>query len=854
MAIYFVNASGSSTLPYDTSAKGATDFATLFSNVAEQSGDIVEVVDDGEIIAAFTVNWAATNITIRSWSGNTNKPTVKCTLTGNGFFCNSSMNGAKFENLRIYKDGNSAYRLIDGISCVDVEVTSCELFHINNDTSDTSCGIRPYVGCSGWKVRNCLIYHVGLYGIEVNNCSTCEFVNNTIFDFKYGSSAASGILVTNASATNNKIYNNIIHGNGSTTTYGIRYITAGSGNIHDYNDIYDCTTPFSGTTQNTHEITVDPLFLSEGLFNLRLQPSSPCLDQGAGSGVIASRPTTDFDGITRPIDIPTIIDADDGTDMGAFEYDPPPPLDGPLLVMTQRTARHVAKIYNLDPVEYNRAFGTFGSPGSGTAGLNFPWGLTIDAYGYYYICDYENERIVKLNRDFTYVNAYDTSSTIGRPCSIFYAENDDLYVAGVTYHIIEGNLVHNFIGVERITRSLSSVKYNDKVMGDEMYDLQPEDKPTNICRGFFVDEILLSGLRNSIYSLTELSDTFSFTTKRDIGGESNTFRFLGMVHHSNDLLYVNTGQKILKIDSSFTNVGDSDTIAKSMYGLTEAADGSLLMYNSDTKSIDRLSEKSMHIIESLVQDTGSTVSTDIECVWDVLEIPGGFTPLVDISNVLGYWRFEELSYDGSPNEVVDDSGLNNHGQTFGGATPIFPGKIGGCINYNGSSVYANMGNDGGVFDFDQNTDFSFGAWFKTTSTDLRVIISKEDGNKPTWNLQINSGLISLVLESSSGDVTLTTDGSYNDGNWHLVIATINRTTDNAILYIDGSNLKNGSIPSAASYVELATNVLVGARIPVLPERFWNGLIDETFIAQTVLLPTDVTALWNNGVGALINPV
>lgn len=533
------------------------------------------------------------------------------------------------------------------------------------------------------------------------------------------------------------------------------------------------------------------------------------------------------------------------------------------LIFTQRTARHVAKVFNIDPPSapvYDTVFGTYGSAGGGTTGLNFPWGLTIDAYGFYYICDYENERIVKLDKYFDYVDEYDSSGTIGRPCAIFYDANDDLYFTAVKYHIIEGDVLYNFIGVERITRSLTSVKYKEKIMGVtyRIDELNIDCKPTNICRGYSPDEILLSGLRNVIYSTTELADSFADVTQREIGGEGNIARIVGMVHHSNDLLYANTGSKILKIDSSFTNIGDSDTIAKAMYSLTESPEGSLLTFDTDTKSIIRLSE-ALTVIETLITDTGDTVSTDVERVFDVLELPDSAVPLYDVSNTLGYWRFEEFTYDSSPDEVVDDSGLNNHGRSFGGATSIYPGKIGSCMNFNGSSVYVNVGNDSGVFDFDQNTDFSFGAWIKTTaSTNFMAVVGKEDGSRPTWTITVrNDGKVRMILQSSGFDgPDLVSDNVYNDGLWHLLIATIDRTLDVATIYIDGDNAnkKSGAIPSGATYVEPATDVLIGARIQSSPDRFFNGLIDEVFVVETLLSPADVTKFWNDGEGILINPL
>ena len=68
-----------------------------------------------------------------------------------------------------------------------------------------------------------------------------------------------------------------------------------------------CTTPMP--THGTGNITNEPRFVNLATGNLRLQPSSPCID--AGSNAYVSAPT-DLDGRPRVIGR--------NVDMGAYEY------------------------------------------------------------------------------------------------------------------------------------------------------------------------------------------------------------------------------------------------------------------------------------------------------------------------------------------------------------------------------------------------------------------------------------------------------------------------------------------------------------------------------------------------------
>jgi hypothetical protein len=82
MAIYYINASGSDTYPFDTVVKGAITFGSLLSSITLNSGDIVEVVDNGLIDDSATgAIDVGVGTTIRSYSGNINKPTIKLNVS-----------------------------------------------------------------------------------------------------------------------------------------------------------------------------------------------------------------------------------------------------------------------------------------------------------------------------------------------------------------------------------------------------------------------------------------------------------------------------------------------------------------------------------------------------------------------------------------------------------------------------------------------------------------------------------------------------------------------------------------------------------------------------------------------------
>ena len=102
-------------------------------------------------------------------------------------------------------------------------------------------------------------------------------------------------------------------------------------------------------------------------------------------------------------------------------------------------------------------------------------------------------------------------------------------------------------------------------------------------------------------------------TSLTIQGEENTF-FTGIVKHSTtNTIFVagvkdNTG-KIMNVNSSYKNIGDSDKISKSIVCLTEAPDGTLLTYDNSKQKIVRF-DSNLNKVEDVYIDTTDFIATD----------------------------------------------------------------------------------------------------------------------------------------------------------------------------------------------------------------------------------------------------
>ncbi|MGD0981836.1 MAG: LamG domain-containing protein, partial [Solirubrobacteraceae bacterium] len=137
-------------------------------------------------------------------------------------------------------------------------------------------------------------------------------------------------------------------------------------------------------------------------------------------------------------------------------------------------------------------------------------------------------------------------------------------------------------------------------------------------------------------------------------------------------------------------------------------------------------------------------------------------------------------------------------------------------------------------------------WFNTTSTSGGVLATYADAS---------GGLDRVVYMTSSGQLdfgvqspttsTIQSPRSYNDGQWHFVVAT--QGSDGMRLYVDGQLVASGSTATAASY--LANWQLGGylsAGWPNGPTSAFSGSMSDAAVFLSELTAAQVEAEYSAG--------
>ena len=223
---------------------------------------------------------------------------------------------------------------------------------------------------------------------------------------------------------------------------------------------------------------------------------------------------------------------------------------------------------------------------------------------------------------------------------------------------------------------------------------------------------------------------------------------------------------------------------------------------------------------------------------------GDYDSVVLADSPSSYWKLNESSgptfadATGGGNtgmaQAVSDNGIYVGGVTFGQ-----PGIIStdNAITLDGSSGY--------VTSFLSCTNpgpFSVEIWFKTTTTAGGKLIGfggNQTGSSGSYDRNIYMTNSGQLIFGTSGNATIQTPGSYNDGNWHYAVGTWANNT--LSFYVDGSlvGAASGGASNYTGYWRLGYDNLAGTWPSQPSSYYFAGTIDEAAVYSYALSATQV---------------
>jgi hypothetical protein len=202
------------------------------------------------------------------------------------------------------------------------------------------------------------------------------------------------------------------------------------------------------------------------------------------------------------------------------------------------------------------------------------------------------------------------------------------------------------------------------------------------------------------------------------------------------------------------------------------------------------------------------------------------------AGLIGHWKMDELSWNGTSGEIKDAVGSNN-ATAFSGATTI-AGKIANAGNFNGSS-YAQTVNNIGITG-SQPRSISF--WFNQASMSNRNVVGF--GTNSFGNLfdvlLYNGELIGHFW--GAGQDTIGSGSAYTTGVWNHGVITYNGSV--VTIYLNGQTggQKTISINTGAS------NLRIGAGMYDAGYNTFNGQVDDVRVYNKALSIEEIQDLYN----------
>ena len=208
------------------------------------------------------------------------------------------------------------------------------------------------------------------------------------------------------------------------------------------------------------------------------------------------------------------------------------------------------------------------------------------------------------------------------------------------------------------------------------------------------------------------------------------------------------------------------------------------------------------------------------------------------------YRFDELSWDGMANEVIDNSGNNHHGDAIG-MTTLPSGKVcsAGDFTTTGTSDYLSLANSAA----NNLTDFTVSVWAMKNFTHTGTIISGANSGQRNEMIMFfpNNDKFSPYIKGSNVSFD---NGGIGDGSWHHLVWT--RTGTTQCYYVDGAKVQCGTIGQSGSLNISPGGLIIGQEQDSLGGSFdanqaWDGLLDELIIFDSALPVSQINGIYTN---------
>lgn len=258
---------------------------------------------------------------------------------------------------------------------------------------------------------------------------------------------------------------------------------------------------------------------------------------------------------------------------------------------------------------------------------------------------------------------------------------------------------------------------------------------------------------------------------------------------------------------------------------TTNIDGEYSLYGLELGTYDLTASHADYISETRTVDFTEYRSEDFALAPSV-----DYASEVLSDSPVAYWRLGEAS---GSTTAVDETG-NGHDGTYQGPTLEAAGVTNDgdtAASFDASDDYVDMGSPAAL---NITGDLTLEAWIKTPSrSERQTVMTWANGNQTDFPYHLTileNGVLRLGRSGTSVDFT-----AIDDGSWHHIVITDDRTNDEATLYVDGAlDTQKAYSPSPGS----GDDILALSRKST---DFFGDVMDEPAVYDKVVSATRVQA-------------
>ncbi len=206
-----------------------------------------------------------------------------------------------------------------------------------------------------------------------------------------------------------------------------------------------------------------------------------------------------------------------------------------------------------------------------------------------------------------------------------------------------------------------------------------------------------------------------------------------------------------------------------------------------------------------------------------------------LSSLVSEWMFDEPEVNGK----TKDTWGSNHGTVYG-VEWVDDCVFGKCYSFNGTSNYIDCGELGSLGD-----EFTFSAWFKTSSKETYNPIVMIDGDKK-GNPQlrtVSSGKVQFRFYNGNN---LESVKIHNNNRWYFAVGGV--SDGKQILYVDG--ISQGTLAPSAT-LDWSGSAKIGLYSLSASYNYFTGSIDDVRIYNTALSSAQIKQNYIVGLDSML---